>query len=61
MVSEFIGSTSPSVGLRQLWQTPVLIPCSSKSKMAAAVVSLPVPLVVGTQMRGDSRNRGCCR
>ena len=44
----------PRVGLRLRWATPVLAWWVVRSKMAVPVVSLPVPAVVGTAMRGLS-------
>lgn len=46
------GSQIPSVGLRFRWATPVFARLDTRSKMAVPVVSLPVPAVVGTAMRG---------
>ena len=48
------GSTIPMTGLSARWDMPVLAFIASRSKMATPVVSLPVPVVVGTAIRGFS-------
>lgn len=42
----------PSVGLRFRCAIPVLARLDTRSNIAVPVVSLPVPAVVGTAMRG---------
>ncbi len=53
-VSVLTGSTMPSVGLSLRWAMPVLAWRSARSKMITPVVSLPVPAVVGTAMKGTA-------
>ncbi len=48
------GSTIPRVGRRRRDAIPVLTSCTSKSKIAIPVHSLPVPDVVGQAMCGAS-------
>lgn len=49
----FKGSHIPRVGFRARCAIPVLARTEVKSKIAEPVVSLPVPAVVGTAMRGS--------
>ena len=49
----FKGSQMPSVGLSARWAMPVFAFLDTRSKMAVPVVSLPVPAVVGTAIRGE--------
>ena len=53
-VSVFSGSTTPSAGRRRRCETPALACWATTWVTATAVVSLPVPAVVGTAMRGFS-------
>ena len=46
------GSTRPTSGRSDRWAIPVFAPISLKSKIATPVVSLPVPIVVGTATNG---------
>lgn len=48
----FRGSHIPNVGLRARWAMPVFAFLATRSKMAVPVVSLPVPDVVGTAIKG---------
>jgi hypothetical protein len=47
------GSTSPRIGLRERLENPTFALRGSYSKTAVPVVSLPVPLVVGTEKKID--------
>ena len=53
-VSVFSGSTTPSVGRRSRLETPALTCWATTWVTATAVVSLPVPAVVGMAMSGLS-------
>jgi hypothetical protein len=48
------GSTTARVGRSRGWLMPLLTCCSSTSSTQTVVLSLPVPVVVGTATRGLS-------
>ena len=50
------GSTTARVGRSRGWLMPLLTCCSRTSSTQIVVLSLPVPVVVGTATSGDS---GC--
>lgn len=52
-LSVFAVSTTPKTGLRARFAIPVLNAREVTSKMAAPVVSEPVPAVVGTKNRSN--------
>lgn len=52
-LSVFAVSTTPNTGLRARFAIPVLKAREVTSKIAAPVVSEPVPAVVGTNNRSD--------
>ena len=53
-LSVLSGSTTPSAGRSRRWDTPALTFWSTTWVTATAVVSLPVPAVVGTASSGRS-------
>lgn len=58
-LSVFAVSTTPNTGLRARFAIPVLKAREVTSKMAAPVVSEPVPAVVGTENGSDDIGRDC--
>lgn len=58
-LSVFAVSTTPNTGLRARFAIPVLKAREVTSKMAAPVVSDPVPAVVGTENGLDDIGRDC--
>ncbi len=52
--SVFSGSTMPRAGRSSRWETPAFTCWSTTWATATAVVSLPVPAVVGTAISGLS-------
>ena len=57
-VSDTSGSITASVGRSRQWLMPVLTLIDSTSSTHMAVLSEPVPAVVGTAIRGLSWRRG---
>ena len=55
IVRVFNGSMTAMSGRMARWRMPVFACMSSRSKMAMPEHSLPVPAVVGTQIRGAMR------
>ena len=60
-VSVSVGSTTASVGRRRGWLIPVLTCSDSTSRTQMVVLSLPVPVVVGTATSGSSALTGATR